>query len=39
MIDRDVCAVCLESENPPFSHILYEHGYLTYCSTYVLEIL
>ena len=26
-------------ENPPCSHIFFEHGYLTYYSTYLLGIL
>ena len=26
-----------ESENPYFSCIFFEHGYLTYCSTYLFE--
>ena len=31
--------MCAESENSHFSHIFFEHGYPTYYSTYVLEIL
>ena len=27
----------LEYENPHFSHIFFQHGYLTYYSTYLLE--
>ena len=29
--------MCPEYENPHFSHIFLEHGYLTYYSTYLLE--
>ena len=29
--------MCPESENPHFAHVIFEHGYLTYYSTYVLE--
>ena len=28
-----------EYENPHFSHTFFEHGYLTYYSTYLLEIV
>ena len=28
--------MCPEYENPHFSHIFFEHGYLTYYSTYLL---
>ena len=31
--------MCAESENPHFSHIFFQHGYLTYYSTYLLENL
>ena len=31
--------MCRKPENPHFSHIFFEHGYLTYLSTYVLENL
>ena len=31
--------MCAESENSHFSHLFFEHGYLTYYSTYLLEIL
>ena len=31
--------MCPECENLHFSHIFFQHGYLTYCSTYVLENL
>ena len=30
---------CAESENHNFSHIFFQHGYLTYYSTYLLENL
>ena len=29
--------MCPEYENPHFSHIFFEHGYLTYYITYLLE--
>ena len=29
--------MCPDYENPHFSHIFFEHGYLTYYSTYLLE--
>ena len=29
--------MCPESENPHFSHIFFQHGYLTYYNTYLLE--
>ena len=29
--------MCAESENHYFSHIFFQHGYLTYYSTYLLE--
>ena len=31
--------MCAESENHHFSHIFFQHGYLTYYSTYLLENL
>ena len=31
--------MCAESENHHFSHIFFQHGYLTYYSTYRLENL
>ena len=31
--------MCPECENLYFSHIFFQHGYLTYNSTYVLENL
>ena len=31
--------MCPEYENPHFSHIFFEHGYLTYYSTYRLDNL
>ena len=31
--------MCPECENLHFSHIFFQHGYLTYYSTYVLENL
>ena len=31
--------MCPEYENPHFSIIFFEHGYLTYHSIYLLEIL
>ena len=31
--------MCPEYENPHFSQIFFEHGYLTYYSTYRLENL
>ena len=31
--------MCRDSENPHFSCILFEHGYLTYYSTYLVENL
>ena len=31
--------MCPESENPHFSHIFFQHGYLTYYSTYLLDNL
>ena len=31
--------MCAESENHHFSHIFFEHGYLPYYSTYLLENL
>ena len=30
---------CPEYENSNFSHIFFQHGYLTYYSTYLLENL
>ena len=29
--------MCAESENYHFSHIFFQHGYLTYYSTYLLK--
>ena len=29
--------MCPESENPHFSHIFFQHGYLTYYNTHLLE--
>ena len=29
-------SMCPESESPHFSHIFFQHGYLTYYSTYLL---
>ena len=29
--------MCTESENHHFSHIFFQHGYLIYYSTYLLE--
>ena len=31
--------MCAESENHHFSHIFFQHGYLTYYSTYLIENL
>ena len=31
--------MCAESENHHFSHTFFQHGYLTYYSTYLLENL
>ena len=31
--------MCAESENQNFSHIFFQHGYLTYYSSYVFENL
>ena len=31
--------MCAESENHHFSHIFFQHGYLTYYSTYLFENL
>ena len=31
--------MCNDSENPHFSYIFFEHGYLTYYSTYLPENL
>ena len=31
--------MCAESENLHFSHVFFQHGYLTYYSTYLLENL
>ena len=40
MIDNlKAVRMCAESENSHFSHPFFEHGYLTYYSTYRLEIL
>ena len=31
--------MCLKYENSHFSHIFFQHGYLTYYSTYLLKDL